>query len=104
MLDSESGEGRLQPLQEISTRISQHSSNGAPVRREKTLSQFSAIVRIISNQDAESRYRTEEADNGIQPGGESHRISIHDTTGEKIVSWEPDDKENPYNWSNVCAI
>ncbi|KAI0875386.1 major facilitator superfamily transporter [Hypoxylon argillaceum] len=100
MLDSESGEGRLQPLQEISTRISQHSSNGAPVRREKTLSQFSAIVRIISNQDAESRYRTEEADNGIQPGGESHRISIHDTTGEKIVSWEPDDKENPYNWSN----
>ncbi|KAJ8116266.1 hypothetical protein ONZ43_g4478 [Nemania bipapillata] len=100
MLDSESNEGRLQPLQEISTRISQHSSNGVPVRREKTRSQFSAIVRIISDQDAESRYKTEEADNGIQPSSESHCISIHDTASKKIVSWEPNDKENPYNWSD----
>ncbi|KAI1128231.1 major facilitator superfamily transporter [Nemania abortiva] len=98
MSDSDSVKGQLQPLQEISTRISQHSSHGAPVRKEKTLGQFSAIVRIISTEDAESRYRTEEADNGIQAGNDSNRHFVHD---KKIVSWEPDDKENPYNWSNT---
>lgn len=61
------------------------------------------MVRTLSSQDVESRYWTEEADNGIQriqPGDESPCEPIHCTDGKKIISWEPDDKENPHNWSS----
>ncbi|KAK5629493.1 hypothetical protein RRF57_005208 [Xylaria bambusicola] len=70
------------------------------MRREGTLGQASNIIRTISNQDAEYRYRVEEADNRIHPNKGSRCHSIHDTTEKEIISWEADDKENPYNWSN----
>ncbi|KAI0539326.1 major facilitator superfamily transporter [Xylaria digitata] len=98
MADSEAVD-RLHPIEEIPTRLSRHSSHGAPMRREGTLNQLSNTVRTISNQDAESRYRTEEADNRAQPSDRSPCDSLHDATGKKIISWEPNDKENPYNWS-----
>ncbi|KAJ8129852.1 hypothetical protein O1611_g3778 [Lasiodiplodia mahajangana] len=101
MSDSDSVDRQLPPLREISTRTSQHSSRQAPVRGEKPLGHFSAIVRTISNQDAKSRYRTEAADNGLQPGDGSDGNLTDDPTSRKIVSWEPNDKENPYNWSNT---
>ncbi|KAI0422423.1 major facilitator superfamily transporter [Xylaria grammica] len=99
MADPEAARG-LQPLQEVPTRLSRHSSTGAPMRREGTSSRLSNIIRTISNQDAESRYRTEGADNRVQPSDGLPCGSIRDTTDRKIVSWEPNDKENPYNWSN----
>ncbi|KAI1270851.1 major facilitator superfamily transporter [Xylaria sp. FL0933] len=86
---------------EILTHLSRHSSNGAPLRKERTpLREFSNAVHTMSNQDAESRYKTEEADNGFQPSDGSPYHSIHDAAGKKIISWEPNDPENPYNWSN----
>lgn len=102
MSDSESAEGGLQPLQETPTRNSRRSAGGVSGRKEKT--QLSDIVRTLSSQDVDSRYRTEEADNGIQRtrrGDESPCEPAHGPDGKKIISWEPDDKENPYNWSSV---
>ncbi|KAI1112744.1 major facilitator superfamily transporter [Nemania sp. NC0429] len=101
MSDSESTEDRLQPLEKISTRTSQHTSNGVHVRGERPSNHLSAIFRTISNQDAESRYRTEEADNRIQPCNNGlHDHSFHDAATKSIVSWEPNDEENPFNWSH----
>ncbi len=100
MTDSESVD-RPRSLEDISTRLSRRSSTGAPMRREGTLSQLSNAVRTISNQDAKYRCRTEEADNKVQPSNGSPCRSMHDTTVKKIISWEPNDKENPYNWSDV---
>ncbi|KAI0908409.1 major facilitator superfamily transporter [Ustulina deusta] len=99
MTDSESVD-RPRSLEDISTRLSRRSSTGAPMRREGTLSQLSNAVRTISNQDAKYRCRTEEADNKVQPSNGSPCRSMHDTTVKKIISWEPNDKENPYNWSD----
>ncbi|TGJ80613.1 hypothetical protein E0Z10_g8152 [Xylaria hypoxylon] len=57
--------------------------------------------RTLPSSISESRkLPTEEADNGVQPSDGLPCDSIHDTTGKKIISWEPNDKENPYNWSN----
>ena len=101
MTDAESLDTPL-PLEAISTRLSRCSSIGTQMRRERTLGQASNIIRTISNRDAESRYRVEEADNRIPPSGRSPCHSIHDTTEKKLISWEPMDPDNPYNWSNVC--
>lgn len=103
MSDSESSEDRVQPLQEILTRTSQHTSNGVHIRREKSPNQLSAKFRTLSNQDVESRYRTEEADNRIQPSHGLHDHSFRGAASKSIVSWEPNDEENPYNWSDVCT-
>ncbi|KAI1187844.1 major facilitator superfamily transporter [Nemania serpens] len=100
MSDSESSEDRVQPLQEILTRTSQHTSNGVHIRREKSPNQLSAKFRTLSNQDVESRYRTEEADNRIQPSHGLHDHSFRGAASKSIVSWEPNDEENPYNWSD----
>ncbi|KAI0972926.1 major facilitator superfamily transporter [Xylaria arbuscula] len=85
---------------EISTRLSRHSSNGAQIRKEGHLRELSNVVHTMSNQDAESRYRTEEADNREQSNNGSPYYSIHDGAGKKIISWDPNDKENPYNWTD----
>ncbi|KAI1179495.1 major facilitator superfamily transporter [Nemania sp. FL0916] len=87
MSDSESSEDRAQSARETSTRVRSHSSS-----RIRGLSYSSHLVQVISNHDAESRYRVEKADNGIPS-------NVHVTTGKEIVSWEPNDKENPYNFS-----
>ncbi|OTB01037.1 hypothetical protein M426DRAFT_14892 [Hypoxylon sp. CI-4A] len=78
-----------------SRRISHASYNS----RNSWTNQFSEIVQTLSHQDVEARYLEEEADNGISrmddttdtdnPSGEPEKI---------IISWEPNDPENPYNW------
>ncbi|KAI1298626.1 major facilitator superfamily transporter [Xylaria venustula] len=85
---------------EISTRLSRHSSNGTQIRKEWHLREFSNVVHTMSNQDAESRYRTEEADNRAQSNNGSPSHSIHNGDDKKIISWGPNDKENPYNWTD----
>ncbi|KAI1364690.1 major facilitator superfamily transporter [Xylaria arbuscula] len=98
-----------QSLEATSTRLSRCSSIGTSMRRERTLGQASNIIRTISNRDAESRYRVEEADNRIPLSGGSPCHSIHETVEKKIISWEPNDPENPYNWSKkrkfmICGL
>ncbi|KAI0395931.1 major facilitator superfamily transporter [Xylariaceae sp. FL0594] len=115
MSDSESTKSaELQlPHQEMFERLSRHSSSALTIRRQRTLGQFSDIVRAISNQDAESAYRIQGADNGIRLSrrdtnsadnvngdGASPPGSLHAPDGRKIISWEPNDKENPNNWSD----
>jgi len=114
MSDSDSVRStHLQPPQDTLERLSRHSSNALTIGRERTLGQFSDIVRTISNQDVETRYRTAEADNRIRASyinnnndanddDASPRNSLHAADGKKIISWEPNDKENPNNWSDVC--
>ncbi|KAI3327667.1 major facilitator superfamily transporter [Xylariaceae sp. AK1471] len=100
MSDPKPVEGRLQPPQDTSTRLSRDSSNRVPLEKDTTLSQLSDIVCTNNIQDAEYRYRTEEADNKIQPSNASPCNSIHGTSGKRLISWKPNDKENPYNWSD----
>ncbi|KAH8678236.1 major facilitator superfamily domain-containing protein [Xylariales sp. PMI_506] len=71
-----------------------------PTQREQPsgLSQFSELVHSLSNQDAESRYREEAADNRLPVPG---LPGCGDITGKTLVSWEENDKENPYNWSTA---
>jgi hypothetical protein len=71
-----------------------------PAARElsRQISHASAAVRIMSSQDAESRYRVAEADNRIPSGIPTSGCS------KKIISWEPNDEENPYNWSSVSDL
>ncbi|KAI1422774.1 major facilitator superfamily transporter [Xylaria sp. FL1777] len=102
MTDSESID-RPRSL-EFSTRLSRHSSNALSIRIEGTLRDLSNLVHTLSKQDAESRYKTEEADNGVQPYNGSHYHPMPDGSGKEIISWEPNDKENPYNWSERRKI
>lgn len=73
-------------------------SRPASTRRRDSLSHFADLVQSISTRDAEARYKEEEADNRItveraldsdQPPGGDERT---------IISWDVNDKENPYNW------
>ncbi|KAI1767096.1 major facilitator superfamily transporter [Hypoxylon sp. FL1150] len=67
-------------------------------RSTHSLSHFAELVNSISNRDVEMRYREEEADNRIteEDAPDSDRPS--DGDGLTIISWEVNDKENPYNW------
>lgn len=63
----------------------------------------SRIQRVVSNideHDASSRYREEEGDNKVAVKQEQHSSSSS-VEERVIVAWEENDKENPYNWSNV---
>jgi hypothetical protein len=55
------------------------------------------MVQDLESRDVEERYREEAADDGVQgdgsPGGED--------PAKTIISWDEDDKDNPYNWPNV---
>ncbi|KAI1076433.1 major facilitator superfamily transporter [Whalleya microplaca] len=61
------------------------------------LSHFSALVQTISNQDAEARYKAEEADNRIPTDDIPESDSFREG-GKTIIHWDLNDKENPYNW------
>ncbi|KAH9995144.1 major facilitator superfamily transporter [Xylariaceae sp. FL0662B] len=66
-------------------------------RHDGGLAHFSALVQTISNQDAEARYKAEEADNRIPTTDTLESNSFRE--GEKtIIHWDLNDKENPYNW------
>ncbi|KAK1772297.1 major facilitator superfamily transporter [Phialemonium atrogriseum] len=61
-------------------------------------SRLETLVTEIDQIDASMRYREEEADNRI--ASDQNVSSSSSIEQEKtIVSWEPDDPENPYNWS-----
>ncbi|KAI0837456.1 major facilitator superfamily transporter [Hypoxylon sp. FL0890] len=67
-------------------------------RLEAGLSHFAELVQSISNQDAEARYKAEEADNRIPTDDSPPSSQFQGAEGKTIISWEPNDKENPYNW------
>jgi hypothetical protein len=61
------------------------------------------LIRSISNEDAATRYREEMADNGVQTNDPiDSSLSNNDEAETIIISWDENDKENPYNWSSVC--
>ncbi|KAI0098590.1 major facilitator superfamily transporter [Hypoxylon sp. NC0597] len=67
-------------------------------RLEGGLSHFAELVQSISNQDAEARYKVEEVDNRIPTSDSPPSSQFQGAEGKTIISWEPNDKENPYNW------
>jgi hypothetical protein len=102
MSDSKSVGNRFQPPQDASVELSRHRSNEVQIQKDITPSRSSDTIRTTSKQYAESPYGTEKEDNNMQPEGAlSPCNSIHGTISKKLISWEPNDKENPYNWSDV---
>ncbi|KAI2641973.1 major facilitator superfamily transporter [Xylaria nigripes] len=92
----------LASLQQVSTGMSRVSSSGLRIQKVKSFGQLSDVIRTMSNQDVETRYKTEEENNGIQPDATSPSHSTHESfTDQKLISWEPNDEENPINWSNA---
>ncbi|KAI1106480.1 major facilitator superfamily transporter [Jackrogersella minutella] len=68
-------------------------------RHDGGLSHFAELVQSISNQDAATRYKEEEADNRLPTDDEAPDSSqFQGVEGKMIIAWEPNDKENPYNW------
>lgn len=61
---------------------------------------MSRFVSQIADEDARARYREEEADNNVIRHNQGSISSGHDD--RTIVAFEPNDRENPYNWSKVC--
>ncbi|KAI1135400.1 major facilitator superfamily transporter [Hypoxylon sp. FL0543] len=67
-------------------------------RLEAGISHFAELVQSISNQDVEARYKAEEADNRLPTDDSPPSSQFQGAEGKTIISWEPNDKENPYNW------
>ncbi|KAI1372252.1 major facilitator superfamily transporter [Hypoxylon crocopeplum] len=76
------------------TNVSSKSSH----RHDTGLTHFAELVQSISNQDAEARYRAEEADNKIPADDTPDSSRFQGAGGKTIISWEVNDPENPYNW------
>ncbi|RYP42152.1 hypothetical protein DL767_000517 [Monosporascus sp. MG133] len=71
-----------------------------PQRHDREFSQFSQLVQTISNQDAESRYREEVADNRIVAEDTPDSGSVQAAGEERtVISWKKNDPENPHNFS-----
>ncbi|XXG97321.1 hypothetical protein Hte_003617 [Hypoxylon texense] len=68
------------------------------LRHNSGLTHFAELVQSISNQDVETRYKEEEADNRITAEEVPDSSQFTDADGKIIISWEINDKENPYNW------
>lgn len=62
-------------------------------------SRLRRMIIHIDEEDARSRYHEEAADNNGPD--DSPGISSQEEE-RKFVAWEPEDPENPYNWSKVC--
>ncbi|KAI0384835.1 major facilitator superfamily transporter [Hypomontagnella monticulosa] len=73
-------------------------SRNSRSKHDGGLNYLAELVQSISNQDAEERYRMEEADNRIPTDDTPDSSQFQDNGGKTIISWEIDDKENPYNW------
>ncbi|KAL7624155.1 hypothetical protein AAE478_005712 [Parahypoxylon ruwenzoriense] len=81
-----------------SLRVPTNVSSKSNYRHDGGFSHFAELVQSISNQDAEARYKAEEADNRIPTDDTTDSSQFQDTEGRTIISWEVDDEENPYNW------
>ncbi|KAF7553801.1 hypothetical protein G7046_g7002 [Stylonectria norvegica] len=66
--------------------------------RRRRSSSISERITRLDEEDAESRYEEETADRGI---GALHNIRsrTRSRTNEVLISWAPNDPDNPYNWS-----
>ncbi|KAK6955194.1 hypothetical protein Daesc_002825 [Daldinia eschscholtzii] len=92
------GPGLRPQLDHVTTNVSSRSYRS--IRRLDTgLSHFSELVQSISNQDVEARYRVEEEDNRVPTDDTSEPSHFQGSEGRTIISWEVNDKENPYNWT-----
>ncbi|OTB12035.1 hypothetical protein K445DRAFT_321520 [Daldinia sp. EC12] len=92
------GPGLRPQLDHVTTNVSSRSYRS--IRRLDTgLSHFSELVQSISNQDVEARYKVEEEDNRVPTDDTPEPSHFQGSEGRTIISWEVNDKENPYNWT-----
>ena len=61
------------------------------------------IISHIDEADAAERYEVECEDNKAPRPATSRAESVNSSLPRKIIAWEDEDPENPYNWSNVSA-
>lgn len=95
---SDPSEKQMEFGQDLRRERTNASSPTSKSRHDGGLNYFAELVQSISNQDAEERYRMEEADNRIPTDDTPDSSQFQDSGGRTIISWEIDDKENPYNW------
>ncbi|RAL59811.1 hypothetical protein DID88_000440 [Monilinia fructigena] len=70
-----------------------------PTPREQHENSLSRIVSGIDQDDAQRRYDLETKDNQISlPNSSASSVS---GSRQKVIHWEENDPENPYNWSPV---
>ena len=55
----------------------------------------------MDEEDAAERYAEEEADNRGLGALHHIRSRTRSRTDQVVIGWEPNDPENPYNWSSV---
>lgn len=60
------------------------------------------FVSQAGDEDARSRYREEEADNNATQHNHGSISSGNDD--RTIIAFEPNDPENPYNWSKASCL
>lgn len=60
------------------------------------------FVSQVGDEDARSRYREEEADNNATQRNHGSISSGNDD--RIIIAFEPNDRENPYNWSKASLL
>lgn len=60
------------------------------------------FVSQAGDEDARSRYREEEADNNVTQHNHGSISSGNDD--RSIIAFEPNDRENPYNWSTGSRL
>lgn len=73
-------------------------------RLDSGLNHFAELVQSISNQDIEARYKVEEGDNRVPTDDTPDPSQFQGSEGRTVISWEVNDKENPYNWSLVSIF
>ncbi|KAL1858146.1 hypothetical protein Daus18300_010027 [Diaporthe australafricana] len=80
----------------------EEAGNPGQPRLSRGESRLQRLISEIDDEDARSRYQEEEADNNIaQAGHGSISSGNYDRT---IVTFEPNDPENPYNWSTASQL
>ncbi|KAI2632184.1 major facilitator superfamily transporter [Hypoxylon sp. NC1633] len=75
-----------------------HVSSKTNHRQDSGFTHFAELVQSISNQDAATRYREEEADNGIPTDDTTDSSQFQGAEGKTVISWKLNDPENPYNF------
>lgn len=62
-------------------------------------SRLQRFVSEAGDEDARSRYREEEADNNVNQ--RNHGSISSGNEDRTMIAFEPNDPENPYNWSKA---
>ncbi|TVY56401.1 Citrinin biosynthesis cluster MFS transporter mrr1 [Lachnellula cervina] len=75
-----------------------HQSRDVESQLAQPHNRLSRVVSGIDQSDAEDRYHLEAADNKITSLPTSDATSVA-STQRRIISWERNDSENPFNWS-----